>query len=122
MWRVIDLHFSERSIVQHQLDSYNKFTRDIAEVIARHGSFEVRVTPQFDPNMDVAPECVWEFKFTGPVFKSPPSHTNVDKSTERVTPLLCRRGTSPTIATSPAIWSTDATQSRRTADLCGREG
>ena len=91
MWRVIDLHFSERSIVQHQLDSYNKFTRDIAEVIARHGNFEVRVAPQFDPNIEVTAECVWEFKFAGPVFKSPPSHTNVDKSTERVTPLLCRQ-------------------------------
>jgi hypothetical protein len=59
MWKLIDLHFQSRRITQHQIDSYNKFIADIAGVIAKYGSFEVRVVPQFDPDMDVVPECIW---------------------------------------------------------------
>jgi hypothetical protein len=47
MWRLIDLHFKDRRITQHQIDSYNRFIQDIPGVISHYGAFEVRVIPQF---------------------------------------------------------------------------
>jgi DNA-directed RNA polymerase beta subunit len=55
MWGLIDLHFKDRRITQHQIDSYNRFIHDIATVIHRYGEFEVRVVPQFEPDMEVVP-------------------------------------------------------------------
>jgi DNA-directed RNA polymerase beta subunit len=90
MWQLIGLHFKNHLLTQHQIDSYNKFITDISEVIAKYGTFEVRVVPQFETGMEVLPECIWEFKFKGPIYKTQPHHTNADKSIERVTPMMCR--------------------------------
>ncbi len=54
MWQLIDLHFQERKLVQHQIDSYNKFIDDVASVVTKFGSFEVHVVPQFETNQPVA--------------------------------------------------------------------
>lgn len=81
MWQLIDLHFQNRLLTQHQIDSYNKFIHDISEVIARYGIFEVRVLPQFEINEDVLPESIWSFKFKTPISRMPPYHVNADKST-----------------------------------------
>lgn len=90
MWQLIDLYFKNHLLTQHQIDSYDKFILDISEVISKYGTFEVKVVPQFDICSEIIPETIWEFKFKGPIYKVEPHHTNPDKSTERVTPMMCR--------------------------------
>ena len=47
LWQVLDKYFKENGLVKQQIDSYNKFTNDIEEVIKEYGNFSINVKPQF---------------------------------------------------------------------------
>jgi DNA-directed RNA polymerase beta subunit len=47
LWDVLDKYFKQNGLVKQQLDSYNKFTTDIEQVIKEYGNFTIRCEPQF---------------------------------------------------------------------------
>ena len=47
MWQVLDSYFKEGGLVRQQVESYNRFTLDMAEVVKEFGTFTINVTPQF---------------------------------------------------------------------------
>ena len=43
LWDVLDKYFKQNGLVKQQLDSYNKFTTDIKQVIKEYGNFSIKV-------------------------------------------------------------------------------
>ena len=59
LWDVLDKYFKQNGLVKQQLDSYNKFTTDIEQVIKEYGNFSIQSLPQFRPGELIADEEKW---------------------------------------------------------------
>ena len=47
MWKVLDKYFQENGLVKQQIDSFNRFTFDIGEVIREYGKFSFTIKDQY---------------------------------------------------------------------------
>ena len=53
MWDVLDSYFKEGGLVRQQVDSYNRFTNDVSEVVKDYGNFTIPVSHQFSLGEEV---------------------------------------------------------------------
>ena len=93
MWEVLDSYFSENGLVKQQIDSYNRFTSDIIEVIGEWGKFRITTTHQYDLDTKFAEDSYWEFEFEKKIYTSSNdslNHKNSDKSNQMVYPMISR--------------------------------
>ena len=63
MWKVLDKYFQENGLVKQQIDSFNRFTYDIGEVIREYGKFSFTIKDQYELDRDRTNERVFEFQF-----------------------------------------------------------
>lgn len=47
MWEVLNHYFNENGLVKQQIDSFNRFTEDISQVLSDYGKFSIVVKDQF---------------------------------------------------------------------------
>ncbi len=63
MWDVLDSYFKQNGLVKQQIDSYNKFTSDIIDVIGEWGKFRITTQHQWETGTDYQRDAYWEFEF-----------------------------------------------------------
>ncbi len=90
MWQVLDSYFKEGGLVRGQTESYNRFTEDLAEVVKYYGEFTIPIVHQFGLTEQFEDDAFWEFKFDSIIYKKAPTHRNLDKQVQKVTPMMCR--------------------------------
>ena len=90
MWKVLDKYFQENGLVKQQIDSFNRFTFDIGEVIREYGKFSFTIKDQYELDKDRTNERTFEFQFEDQLIKSLPNHKNSDGHNEGVDPMTCR--------------------------------
>lgn len=90
MWKVLDTYFSENGLVKQQVDSFNRFTIDIGEVIREYGKFSFTIKDQYELDKPRNKESTYEFQFDDHFFKILPTHRNSDTNYVEVDPMTCR--------------------------------
>lgn len=77
-------------MVKQQIDSYNKFTTDIEQVIKEYGSFSIQSLPQFRLGEGIQEEEKWDFRFSEELYKTTTNHLEGDSKIIKVHPMMCR--------------------------------
>jgi DNA-directed RNA polymerase beta subunit len=52
LWQVLDSYFRQNGLVKQQIDSYNRFTFDMEQVVTEYGNFIIPVKHQFRAGED----------------------------------------------------------------------
>lgn len=90
VWTVLDSYFKENGLVKQQIDSYNRFTTDLQDVINEYGKFTIPVHHQFNIGEAYSQEEKWEFELNSKLYKTHTVHKNSDTTSIRVNPMMCR--------------------------------
>ena len=78
MWEVLNRYFEQNGLVKQQLDSYNRFTEDINEVISEYGKFSIVIKDQYGLKASRVPDTTYEFRFGQGIYRSALNHKNDD--------------------------------------------
>lgn len=62
MWKILDSYFQENGLAFEQINSYNRFILDIAEVIKDYGSFIINAKDQYVPGKKLTGDISYEFQ------------------------------------------------------------
>ena len=70
VWDVVDAYFQEKSLVSHQVLSFNQFTQAISDVITEVGKFRIIPRNQYTVGLNNYEEGVaWDFEFGKELYK-----------------------------------------------------